>query len=313
MEAIWTYRSVGLIGLPSSTNPNRGNSSGVDDAPASQRDQNVQEHLEQSLVTGTNTLRELLSCDDRHARAAATKQLRYWYTHLDDAIDLLNRSAGDVNGVVRMQAAITATYIGTQDALEAILDVFDHPRDGHLQYAITSALGSRTLRPHWENDDRWGIAKRLQQAAKDSTIKEPTPGASDAQFDSQKNVNVVKISCVPEKMLFSVKNIKASPGQPVKIVFTNTDATDHNLVIVKEDQKKYSVASNLLTPNSLTEVRKRDVEIKSASKVSSMPAGLLDVLTKDEILDLQVYVESGGYHLPDHIEHRHHGAKESEK
>ena len=84
-------------------------------------------------------------------------------------------------------------------------------------------------------------------------------------------------------------------------------------VIVKEDQKKYSVASNLLTPNSLTEVRKRDVEIKSASKVSSMPAGLLDVLTKDEILDLQVYVESGGYHLPDHIEHHHHGAKESEK
>ncbi|MBA3801128.1 MAG: hypothetical protein H0X18_18960, partial [Geodermatophilaceae bacterium] len=30
------------------------------------------------------------------------------------------------------------------------------------------------------------------------------------------------------------------------------------------------------------------------SRVSSMPAGLIDVLTKDEVLDLIAYVESAG-------------------
>ncbi len=46
---------------------------------------------------------------------------------------------------------------------------------------------------------------------------------------------LVKISCVPERMLFTVKDFAVAPGQPVKLVFTNPDATDHNLVIVKPD------------------------------------------------------------------------------
>jgi hypothetical protein len=65
------------------------------------------------------------------------------------------------------------------------------------------------------------------------------------------------------------------------------------------------VATNLLTPNSLTTLRKTDVEEKSASKVSPMPKGLVDVLTKEEILDLHAFVEAGGYQLPAHLEHKH--------
>ena len=505
IEAVWTYRSVGLVGMPDRINPAVGNSVHPASNPVAIELDNDVSDLS-SLAVATEVLRQLLGCQDHHARAAATKQLRYWYPVMDDAIDLLRRAANDPNGIVRMQSAITASYLGNEPALEAMLDVFNHPRDGHLQYAITCALGSRTLRPLWESNDRWGIAQRLKQAAKDSVIKEPTPGAKEAQFDSQKNLNVVKISCVPERMLFSVKTIKAIPGQPVKIVFTNPDATDHNLVIVKpgalaevgmaanemakdprnaksnfipreksdlilhaspmigptrsslvhvlrfhapeepgvypyvctfpghwvvmnglmvvaeddagaekllaerkpnivkqwtmkdfagfdtsarkadpktqargmmafvkancnqchvvaghgvdlgpkleesvkklkgiellkqmvepsstihedfqtyrfllrdgrtvtgviveEDKRVYRVATNLLTPKSLTEVRKRDIEIRAASKVSSMPEGLLNVLTKEEILDLHVYVESGGYQLPDHIDHHHHG------
>ena len=78
-------------------------------------------------------------------------------------------------------------------------------------------------------------------------------------------------------------------------------------VVVEEDKNVFKVATNLLTPNSLTEIRKRDIEAKVASKVSPMPKGLLDILTKDEILDLHAFVESGGYKMPEHIEHKHHG------
>ena len=95
------------------------------------------------------------------------------------------------------------------------------------------ALGSHTLRPFWENDNEYGIARLLKRAARKNVIKEPTPSASQAQFDQQPNLKLVKISCVPERMLFSVKSFAATPGQPVKVVFTNPDATDHNFVIVK--------------------------------------------------------------------------------
>lgn len=68
-------------------------------------------------------LREVLACDEHHARAAATRQLRYWHSHLVDAIELLRKSANDPNGLVRLEAAITASYIGSQQALDAMLDI----------------------------------------------------------------------------------------------------------------------------------------------------------------------------------------------
>jgi putative heme-binding domain-containing protein len=467
IEAVWTYRGIG--------------------------------------ATQPDLLRDLLACDNHHARAAATQQLRYWHAELEDAIPLLNRAANDANGIVRMEAAIAASYIGTQPALEAMLDVLKHPHDGHVAYAIVSALGSRTLRPHWEGNPQYDIAKLLKQAAKDRVIREPAPTAQEAQFDTQPSLKRVEISCLPERMLFTVKDFAVLPGQPVKLVFTNPDATDHNLVIVqpdalaevgmaanemakdprnaasdfvppdkralilqatamigptraaaihvlrfraptepglypyvctfpghwvvmngvmvvatdatkaaellaasqpkviqewtmadfpdvaklahkpddgtlargmtafvkarcnqchvvaghgvnlgpdlaesiktlkgeellrqmiepsskihekfqnrqfvtsegrtitgvviKEDAKAYHVATNLLTPNTLTIVAKRDVDEQVLSKVSPMPTGLLNVLTKDEILDLQAFVEAGGYKLPNHLQHQHH-------
>ncbi len=184
-------------------------------------------------ATNTDLLRELLGCENRHARVAATHQLRYWHEHMPDAIELLRKSANDPNGIVRMQAAIAASHIGTKDAFDAMLDVFNHPRGGHLDYAIRCALGSHTLKPYWENDPQKKIAKLLKQSRAINEFKEPTPSASEAQFDSQKNLKVVRISCIPERMLFTKKLLAVTPGQPVKLVFINPDANEHNLVIVK--------------------------------------------------------------------------------
>ena len=483
IEAIWTYRSIGMVGI---------------------QDDTVESDQREELATAITLLRELIQCENQHARAAATKQLRYWHPYLDDSIELLRNSANDANGIVRMQAAITASYIGTKEAFEAMLAVLEHPREEHVAYAITCALGSKSLRPFWEDNDEHGIAKLLQKASRAAVIKEPAANGLQIDFDRQEELKLVKISCIPERMLFSVRNFTAKPGQPVKIVFTNPDATDHNLVIVKpgsleevgmaanemakdptnaksdfiprekrglilhaskmigptrsslvqvlrfeaptqpgvypyvctfpghwvvmngvmvvaedassadamlaestpktvkqytmddfsdfqqavrepdaatvtrgmtafvkarcnqchivaghgvnlgpdlaesvkklkgrdllaqmlepsskihedfqsyrfllddgrvlngvivkEDKRTYSIATNLLTPNSLTEIRKKDIEEKLASKISPMPDGMLDVLTKDEIMDLHAFVESGGYNLPEHLKQHH--------
>jgi putative heme-binding domain-containing protein len=74
-------------------------------------------------------------------------------------------------------------------------------------------------------------------------------------------------------------------------------------VIVKENPNNYQVATNLLTPETLTTLRKRDVEEKIPSKISPMPPGLVNVLTKDEILDLHAFISAGGFKMPAHLQH----------
>ncbi|MEL6108899.1 MAG: PVC-type heme-binding CxxCH protein, partial [Planctomycetota bacterium] len=181
----------------------------------------------------TDLLSQLLSCENKYARAAATRQLRFWHDAMPDAIERLRAAANDPFSMVRMEAAIAASYIGTRDAFDAMLDVLNHPYEGHLAYAITCALGSHSLRPFWENDESSSVAKLLRKAKQSSALREPTPSAPQAQFDTQKNLATFTISCLPEVMKFDQEQIAVTTGQPVKIVFTNPDATDHNLVIVK--------------------------------------------------------------------------------
>ena len=181
----------------------------------------------------TVLLRSLLTCQDHRARAAATQQLRYWHPHLPDAIDLLRSCVNDPHGLVRMEAVIAASYIGSREALMAALDVFKHPHDRHLTYAITTSLGSWSLKRHWQNDSRYDVERLLRPAQVGRELKEPTPSASQAEFDHQKDLKVVQISCQPERMKYTVETFAVETRQPVKIVFTNPDATDHNLVIVQ--------------------------------------------------------------------------------
>lgn len=485
VEGLWTYRWIDAVPMVPAT----------DETP------------EADLAAAVGVLENLLACENHMARAAATKQLRYWYPYVPQWQQRLKDAANDENGIVRMQAAIAATYIGSKPAFNAVLDVLKHPREGHVAYAITCALMSKPMRAHWEGNPRYNIARILKQASQDAEIKEPKPTVAEAKFDAQKNLREVKISCLEERMLFDVKHFMVEPGQPLKIVFTNPDATDHNFVIVKpdaladvgmaanemakdptnadsdfiprekmdliiqntpmigptrsaqiavlrfhapkeegiypyvctfpghwvvmngvmvvakddasaqalmdasvpqviqewtmadfadfaqhprkkddatlvrgmtafvkarcnqchvvaghgtnlgpdltesvkklkgknllqqmvdpssqinekfqnvqfltiggrvitgvvvnEDKQAFHVATNLLTPNSLTIIPKDDVEQMAPSKMSPMPGGLLNTLTKEEIYDLHSYLEAGGYEMPEHLKHLHnHG------
>ena len=54
------------------------------------------------------------------------------------------------------------------------------------------------------------------------------------------------------------------------------------------------VMTNMLEPGTFTTVRRDTIEEVIASKTSMMPEGLLNTLTKDEVLDLVAYIRSGG-------------------
>ncbi len=200
VEAVWAYRNVGAI------------------RPA--------------------LLSELLACDEHHARAAATHQLRHWHAALpDDGIPLLAASAKDAHGIVRMEAVNAASYLGTRAAFDAIMPVMHSPMGEHLRYTMVCSLGSEALRRHWEKDPALagmigGFLKGAARGNRMSIVRAPRTPA-EAAFEKQPGMVTIEIATVPERMLFTPTEFTVKRGQPVKLVFLNPDAMQHNLAIVQ--------------------------------------------------------------------------------
>jgi putative heme-binding domain-containing protein len=71
------------------------------------------------------------------------------------------------------------------------------------------------------------------------------------------------------------------------------DGKEYTGTIAEEDDRKLVMVYNPLEPQRV-EILKADIEKRAPSKVSPMPEGLVNGLTRDELLDLLAYIESGG-------------------
>ena len=168
-------------------------------------------------------LAELLECETPEARAAATHQLRYWHAHFKDGNARLRKAANDKDPIVRMEAAIATSYIGTEAAMHALADTTKHPHGGHLAYGMRTALGASTMLPHWQFNHHLTmhnepLRKFISGFAKGARIEtDVNHSAKDAQFDQQKNLKVVRITTVKERMLYDLTRFEVDAGQPVKL------------------------------------------------------------------------------------------------
>ncbi len=77
------------------------------------------------------------------------------------------------------------------------------------------------------------------------------------------------------------------------IVLTKSDGTQLNGRIGNHSEGVVQVVENLFEPSVVTKVKESDVRSIEPSKISLMPAGLLNLLQADEILDLIAYLKSG--------------------
>ncbi len=201
LEALWTFRSV--------------------------------EHANADL------LKELLGCEEHHARAAAVRMLRHWHPLFPDkGASFLAAAAADPKGLVRLEALITASYVGTRAAFDAVMPVMHSPMNEHLRYATVSAFGSENLSRHWKTDPAANAmveaflrsnAARNTKVAVEKNARTP----DEKRFDALPNLAVVEIDAVPERMLFSTREFQVAPGQPVKLIFSKPDLMQHNLLIVR--------------------------------------------------------------------------------
>ena len=80
-------------------------------------------------------------------------------------------------------------------------------------------------------------------------------------------------------------------------------------VVARENSNVFAVITNLLSPKDVTRIRKRDILRKVPAKLSPMPQGLVNTLSREEIIDLVISLEAGGYKLPGHLKHKHHKEK----
>ncbi|MBC8001109.1 MAG: c-type cytochrome [Opitutaceae bacterium] len=89
------------------------------------------------------------------------------------------------------------------------------------------------------------------------------------------------------------------PNKVLSEQFLNTtvflkNGDDHTGRLVDETPEELVLVPNQLEPNKHVVVKKADIANRRASAVSPMPAGLADVLSREEILDLLAFMESGG-------------------
>ena len=77
-------------------------------------------------------------------------------------------------------------------------------------------------------------------------------------------------------------------------------------LIVKEDGETVQVLDNPTAPDKLRTLAKADIEEREASNVSIMPKGVLNKLTREEILDLLAYVVSKGDKKSELFSGHHH-------
>jgi hypothetical protein len=85
-------------------------------------------------------LRQLIQAKDYRARAAAVRVLRYTGHQVADQTNLLMQAAADLNGRVRLEAIVTASWLGKDKGLPILSEAGKKPLDEWMIPAYETAI-----------------------------------------------------------------------------------------------------------------------------------------------------------------------------
>lgn len=85
-------------------------------------------------------LKRVLESTDFRARAAATRVLAHWHGKIQDANGLLKLRLNDKSQRVRAEALRTASFIGSPELAESVLDVLNYDADKFIEYLLEESL-----------------------------------------------------------------------------------------------------------------------------------------------------------------------------
>ena len=205
--------------------------------------------LHQALdQTNLELLERLIRSDDHLVAASAFGPLRFAKTPPLILEELLRYGASHPSQHVRRETVLCASYVLSsqsnpspgaiditsrrrQAIIRAIYPTLDQPAGTHLAYAIRTSFNSTALKSHWLPDTKEKLARL--SSVKKAVVEKLTK--DEKKFDRQKNLATIKIGTIPERLLFTKDKFTVKAGQPVKLVFSNPDATEHNLLILAKD------------------------------------------------------------------------------
>jgi putative heme-binding domain-containing protein len=101
---------------------------------------------------------------------------------------------------------------------------------------------------------------------------------------------------------YNARTLLESLIEPSKVISDQYEATVFVLDtgkqvvgrVVNLNAERLMVSENMLDPGKLTSVNREEIEEMTVSRTSMMPNGLLNNLSRDEVLDLVAYLQSGG-------------------
>ena len=164
-------------------------------------------------------------------------------------------------------------------------------------------LKARKFVKSWKMDDLTGD---LETALKDRDFENGRKMFGIAQcykchrFADQGGIVGPDLTVVGRR--FNKKDLLETLLDPNKSVSDQYEATEFELEdgrvivgrVVNLNNKNYMVQPDMMKPNKMVNINVKQIVEQRPSKVSLMPSGLLDTLTKDDILDLMAYLRSGG-------------------
>lgn len=174
--------------------------------------------------------------------------------------------------------------------------------EGKQKVEVVKLETTRQFVHNWQVDD---LAPMLDQVdkgrnfAKGKAAYEASQCAKCHRFGGEGGATGPDITGVGSR--FNPQYLAESLIVPSKVVSdqyqTTTIITNDGDVytgrIINEDDKKVSIRTNPFA-EQLTDVAKKDIEERKLSPLSEMPQGLINVLTKEEVLDLIAYLRSAG-------------------
>ena len=161
---------------------------------------------------------------------------------------------------------------------------------------------ARTLVKDWRMED---LLSALAEVGKDRNFERGREVYEAAQclqchkFGTEGGSVGSELTAVSSR--FTRRDILESILEPSKVISEQYQATvirttDGRIVdgrIIEEDAQKVVIQPNQLLPEKV-QIKKSEIDKRMPSKVSPMPAALVNNFTREEVLDLLAYVESGG-------------------
>ena len=164
--------------------------------------------------TEKTLLKKLLESTDHRIRSAALNVLRFHYSSMPEASNLLKKAASDPHGRVRMTAAVTASYMPRKAGL------------GIVETAEQKEI-SKTYKQTYDF-----AREALNRMPAELDANEEKVVQKSGIISDTKNLTTIRIATLVEKMKYDTPNLTVQAGKKVKLIFANPDSMPHNIVLV---------------------------------------------------------------------------------